>query len=144
VMGGPSVLVPGQMFGFLESKKVPAAMTRLTGEVRQAMVEADSDWARLSTLAYLFATFGFNHPFLDGNGHVQRALFAAAAIEMGIPLSNRFAIHPRSYDMLLAHALESYTRFPNRRVEWLSAIAEYLAQWLAGPFDAPGSGLAPL
>lgn len=62
------------------------------------------------TLAHLFSPFGFIHPFLDGNGHTQRALFGAAALEMGIPLSNRFAIHPRSYDFLLGHALENYSR----------------------------------
>lgn len=143
-MGAPSVIFPGENFGFITSKEVPAAMAQLVTDARQAMRDADGDWEKLATLAYIFAHFGLIHPFLDGNGHVQRALFAAAALEMDLPLSNRFAIHPRSYDMLLAHALESYTRLPSRRPEWLAAIAEYLAQWLAGPFDRPGSGLAPL
>lgn len=144
VMGGPSVLKPGETVYFAQADLAPTATTKLMAEVRAQMAQVDTPWEQLSTLAYLFATFGAYHPFLDGNGHVQRVLFAAAALEMGLPLSNRFAIHPRSYDMLLGVALESYTRDASRRVEWLAAVAEYLAQWLAGPFDTPGSGLAPL
>lgn len=144
VMGGPSVIDPGEVFGFLKASAVPGAIAHLLNDVRAEMASADAPWLKLRTLAYLFATFGAYHPFLDGNGHVQRTMFAAAALEMGLPLSNRFAIHPRSYDLLLGLVLEQYTRDEIRRGEWLTAVAEYVAQWLGGPFDAPGSGLAPL
>ena len=144
VMGGPSVIVEGQTFNFMEPESVHPAMTGLVQTVRERIDTPSRPWDQLVTLSYLFSMFGFIHPFLDGNGHVQRSLFAAAALEMGLPLSNRFAIHPRSYDFLLAYALENYSRRLDQRPQWLSAVAEYIAQWLGGPFDAAGMGMAPL
>ena len=144
VMGGPSVIVEGQTFTFMDPPDVPSAMQSLVGTVRLRIDTLVEPWDQLVTLSYLFSQFGFIHPFLDGNGHVQRSLFAAAALEMNLPLSNRFAIHPRPYDFLLAHTLENYSRRPAQRPQWLSAVAEYLLQWLEGPFDAPGMGMAPL
>jgi len=101
-----------------------------------------SNYDKLDHLSNMFCQFGAIHPFLDGNGHVQRALFAASALELGIPLSNRFAIHPRTYDGLLAFPLEMYTRSPSNQVDqWRAMVAEYLANWLGGQFDAPGMGM---
>lgn len=143
-MGGPSVLAPEMMLEFMPAKAVPEAMARLTALVGQLMAEARNSWDQISALAYLFCQFGYIHPFLDGNGHVQRALFAAAALEMGIPLSKRFALHPRAHDFLLAVVLETYSRGPDAvRPRWVSGAAEYLVQWLGGPFEAPGAGLPP-
>ncbi|MEQ7154285.1 Fic family protein [Brevundimonas aurifodinae] len=144
IMGGPSVMFEGQTFNFMEPETVRPAMEGLIETVRERIDTLRQPWDQLVTLSHLFSQFGFIHPFLDGNGHVQRSLFAAAALEMNLPLSNRFAIHPRSYDFLLAHALENYSRRPDRRPQWLSAVAEYIVQWLDGPFDAPGMGMAPL
>ena len=45
------------------------------------------DYGKLLGLTYSFSWFGKVHPFLDGNGHIQRALFAAMATEFGYPLS---------------------------------------------------------
>ncbi len=146
IMGGPSVIQQGKTFNFREPAGVPDATERLLADVRTMIARAATPWEQLWALTNLFARFGAIHPFLDGNGHVQRALFSAAALEMGLQLSNRFAIHPRSYDFLLAFALETFTRSntDDQRSQWAMAVAEYLAQWLAGPFDAPGSGLPPL
>jgi hypothetical protein len=106
--------------------------------------ETGSPFVQLLTLTHLFCWFGKIHPFLDGNGHIQRALFAAAATELAIPLAARFAIHPRPFDRLLAWPLEMFTRaVPDQREHYLAMVAEYLSSWLAGPFDLPASGIAP-
>lgn len=142
----PSVIKSGTSFALMAPNDVPDAMARVLPALADLRTKATTPWDQLWAQANLFVQFGKIHPFLDGNGHVQRALFAASALEMGIPLSNRFAIHPRSYDFLLAYALECFTRALSDEVgsQWCMAVAEYVAQWLAGPFDAPGSGLPPL
>ncbi len=106
------------------------------------LVDADNssanDHQKLLGLAYTFCWFGKIHPFLDGNGHVQRAIFAAMATEFGYPLSARFAIHPRSYDRLMGIALELFTRASSgAEVQELPLVAEYLGFFLDGPFNAP-------
>ena len=96
------------------------------------------DYDKLVALAYTFCRFGKIHPFLDGNGHVQRAVFAVMATEFGFPLSPRFVIHPRPFDRLLAVALENFGRAPaDEEQEELGLVAEYLAFFLEGPFNAP-------
>tara|TARA_R110002051_G_scaffold37159_6_gene80052 strand:+ start:6076 stop:6738 length:663 start_codon:yes stop_codon:yes gene_type:complete len=139
---GCQSLLDGQpQLRFLSPEQVPSAMENILPAIAAMRANAETPWDRLWALTNLFVQFGKVHPFLDGNGHVQRVLFAAGALEMGVPLSNRFAIHPRSYDFLLAHSLECFTRSGDG--QWAMAVAEYLAQWLDGPFDAPGSGLPP-
>jgi hypothetical protein len=60
------------------------------------------------------------------------------ATDFGYPLSPRFAIHPRPFDRLLAIALEIFTRAPaGKENEELGLVAEYLAFFLDGPFNAP-------
>jgi hypothetical protein len=115
-------------------------------EVRRelALAVTAEPYAQLLLLSHLFCWFGKLHPFLDGNGHIQRSLFAAAAIEIGIPLSSRFAIHPRSNDRLLAWPLELFTRaLPDQREQFLAMVAEYISCWLSEPFDMPASGIPP-
>ena len=41
------------------------------------------DYGKLVALTYTFCWFGKIHPFLDGNGHIQRAIFAAMATNFG-------------------------------------------------------------
>jgi fido (protein-threonine AMPylation protein) len=132
-------------FAFTPPEHVPARAAQLLATVEREREEARraDRYVQLLYLTHLFAWFGAIHPFLDGNGHVQRALFAAAAAELDIPLSSRFAIHPRSYDRLLASQLELFTRGGGTTSQ-LAAIAEYLAFWLSGPFDRPGSGIPTL
>jgi len=72
------------------------------------------------------------------NRHLQRAIFAATATDFDYPLSLRFAIHPRPFDRLLATALEIFTRArAGKENEELALVAEYIAFFLDGPFNAP-------
>ncbi len=138
----PCIMDTTRHFAFAAPDLVPAKLAELLATLDREREEARGAerYVQLLYLTHLFAWFGAIHPFLDGNGHLQRALFAAAAAELSIPLSTRFALHPRSFDRLLALQLEIFTR-SNGPQSQLAAIAEYLAFWLAGPFDMPGSGI---
>lgn len=145
-MGAPQIFDLKKSFAFEEPEKVAAALDFMFSEVRRELVpaRAATPYVQLLTLTHLFCWFGKIHPFLDGNGHIQRALFAAAATELAIPLGSRFAIHPRPFDRLLAWPLEMFTQAkPDQREHFLAMVAEYLSSWLAGPFDLPASGFAP-
>ncbi|USI75101.1 Fic family protein [Sphingomonas morindae] len=144
--GAPQLFTPQKSFSFEEPENVAAQLDFMLAEVRRELVPARSaaPYVQLLTLTHLFCWFGKIHPFLDGNGHIQRALFAAAAVEIGIPLAARFAIHPRPFDSLLAWPLEAFTRASaDEREPFIGMVAEYLSSWLAGPFDQPASGIAP-
>lgn len=134
-----SQLKPGEGYEFCLPGEVPPRMAELLKNSRDLLADSSADdFGRLIALTYTFCWFGKIHPFLDGNGHVQRSIFAAMATDFGYPLSARFAIHPRPYDRLLATALEIFTRAPTgRENEELGLIAEYLAFFLDGPFNAP-------
>jgi fido (protein-threonine AMPylation protein) len=55
----------------------------------------------------IFYLFGMIHPFLDGNGHIQRLAFAAAVAQHGtLSLQPSWTIHPRPYDIEMAAAFE--------------------------------------
>lgn len=138
-MSAPSELNPGTEFAFVLPSEVPARMQVLLEQTSGLLANhSDDDTGKLIGLSYTFCWFGKIHPFLDGNGHVQRAVFAAMATEFGIPLSKRFAIHPRPYDRLLATALEIFTRSPAGEENGeLALVAEYLGFFLDGPFEAP-------
>jgi len=137
-MSSESQLEVGGQFEFCLPDEVPACMNSLLDHMQQWLRDASTDdYGKLLGLSYTFCWFGKIHPFLDGNGHVQRAIFAAMATEFGFPLSARFAIHPRPYDRLLATALEIFTRAPaNEENGELALVAEYLAFFLDGPFNA--------
>ena len=144
--GAPQIFSPQKSFSFDEPEDVPAGIDFMLSEIRREFAPARSaaPYVQLLILTHLFCWFGKIHPFLDGNGHVQRALFAAAATELEIPLATRFAIHPRPFDSLLAWPLEKFTRAAlNQREQFLGMVAEYLSSWLAGPFDLPASGISP-
>lgn len=144
--GAPQIFSPQKSFSFEEPDSVAAGLGFMLSEVRRELTPAKSEppYVQLLTLTHLFCWFGKIHPFLDGNGHIQRALFAAAAAELAIPLATRFAIHPRPFDRLLAWPLEMFTRAaPDQREHFLAMVAEYLSSWLAGSFDVPASGIAP-
>ena len=137
-MSSDSQLEVGGQFEFCLPDEVPARMNLLLDNMQQWLRDASTDdYGKLLGLSYTFCWFGKIHPFLDGNGHVQRAIFAAMATEFGFPLSARFAIHPRPYDRLLATALEIFTRAPAKEENGeLALVAEYLAFFLDGPFNA--------
>ncbi|NRC52524.1 Fic family protein [Mesorhizobium sediminum] len=134
-----SQLELGTEYEFCLPGEVASRMAELLKNAGDLLADTNpDDFGRLIALTYTFCWFGKIHPFLDGNGHVQRAIFAAMATEFGYPLSARFAIHPRPYDRLLATALEIFTRAPTgKENEELGLVAEYLAFFLDGPFKAP-------
>ncbi|MER8512927.1 Fic family protein [Mesorhizobium sp. M1060] len=141
---GPKLFSPSESFPFEEPNELPAKVAFLLNEFSRELGPARraKPYDQLQLMAHFFCWFGKLHPFLDGNGHIQRALFAAAAAEIGVPLSNRFAIHPRTYDSLLAWPLEMFTTARQEQGEpYKAMVAEYLSGWLAGPFDAPASGI---
>jgi fido (protein-threonine AMPylation protein) len=133
-----SQLEPSRRYEFCLPGEVPARMDQLLQQTLDLLSDASTeDFGKLLALTYTFCWFGKIHPFLDGNGHVQRAIFAAMATEFGYPLSARFAIHPRPYDRLLATALEIFTRAPvGQEMGEVGLVAEYLAFFLNGPFNA--------
>jgi len=134
-----SQLNPGSEYEFCLPGEVRPRMAELLKNSRALLADRKADdFGKLIALTYTFCWFGKIHPFLDGNGHVQRAIFAAMATDFAYPLSVRFAIHPRPYDRLLATALELFTRAPpGKENEELGLVAEYLAFFLEGPFNAP-------
>jgi fido (protein-threonine AMPylation protein) len=138
-MSSESQLEPGVQYEFCPPGEVAQRMGVVLEHTRAWLNEANTDdYGRLIGLTYTFCWFGKIHPFLDGNGHVQRTLFAAMATGFGYPLSPRFTIHPRPFDRLLATALEIFTRAPaGRENEELGLVAEYLGFFLDGPFNAP-------
>lgn len=138
-MSSESQLEPGVEYEFCLPGDVAAQMDSVLKHTHAWLGEANADdYGKLVGLTYTFCWFGKIHPFLDGNGHVQRAIFAAMATDFGYPLSARFAIHPRPFDRLLAIALEIFTRAPQgQENEELGLVAEYLAFFLDGPFSAP-------
>jgi hypothetical protein len=139
-----SQLQPGTNYEFCAPGEVTGRMNHLLHETRGLVGEASVDrYGKLLGLTYSFCWFGKIHPFLDGNGHVQRSLFAAMATEFGFPLSPRFAIHPRPYDRLLATALEIFTcALAGDENGELGLVAEYLGFFLDGPFNSPRSHVA--
>nr|WP_313634985.1 Fic family protein [Brevundimonas diminuta] len=138
VSGSDSQFPDGKAYTFVPPLEVDGRITRLMSALRDFLSgSAPGQYSNLLALAYGFCWFGKIHPFLDGNGHVQRAIFAAMATELGYPLSPRFAIHPRPYDRLLAIALETFTTAPPETADGeVGLVAEYLAFFLDGPFDA--------
>jgi fido (protein-threonine AMPylation protein) len=132
-----SQLDPTSEYEFVPPNEVVSRMEALLADIRRFIREqSGNQYNDLIALAYGFAWFGKIHPFLDGNGHVQRAIFAVMAAEFGYSLSPRFAIHPRPYDRLLAAALEIFSNAPKESEnEELGLVAEYLAFFLEEPFN---------
>lgn len=148
IVAAASELRPGQTLKFCAPHEVHARTAELLQHTRQHFDKApETDFGKLLALTHTFCWFGLIHPFLDGNGHIQRAMFATMATGFGYPLSKRFAIHPRPYDRLLALGLETFTlAAAGQKSEELGLVAEYLAFFLDGPFCAPrmNIGLASL
>lgn len=143
-MSTGSEIDPEVVYEFCPPREVPWRMRELGMNIHSLLnAPGQDDYDKLLALAYTFCRFGKIHPFVDGNGHVQRAVFAVMATEFGFPLSPRFAIHPRPFDRLLAAALELFGRAQeDEEQEDLGLVAEYLAFFLDGPFNAPRKHVA--
>ena len=143
-MSAGSEIDPEVVYEFCPPREVPWRMKKLGINIYSLRNEPDQDdYDQLIALAYTFCRFGKIHPFLDGNGHVQRAVFAVMATEFGFPPSPRFVVYLRLFDRLLAVALKSFGRAPEEEAqEDLGLVAEYLAFFLDGPFNAPRKHVA--
>lgn len=126
----------GNAYAFAPPLEVKARMDKMLADLSSQMAHASEDYVKLMLAAYAFAWFGTIHPFLDGNGHVQRALFAAVVTEMGCSLNARFAIHPRPYDRLMGGALELFATSDTNWQAELPLIMEYLSYFIDGSFAA--------
>lgn len=136
-LSSPSVLNPGKFYDFISLSEVGICMDKLLTTICGWFSESNDDYGKLLALAYAFSWFGKIHPFLDGNGHIQRAIFAAVAVEFNFQLSPRFAIHPRPYGKLFAIALEICTKArSDQSNEQLDLVAEYLGFFLDGHFNS--------
>jgi fido (protein-threonine AMPylation protein) len=109
-LGARMVSKPGAMKAFLEPHKVHSAMT--TGFFQQALnpLLASTPVSReqhFAAATKLFFIFGLIHPYLDGNGHIQRLIFTAAIRQHSeLKLRPSWTIHPRPYDVEMATAFE--------------------------------------
>lgn len=129
-------------YQFVSAEDVAKYMQVLIGAIQSYITTPGTDADNLLRAAMVFGYFGTIHPFLDGNGHVQRAIFAAMITEFGYPLNSRFALHPRPFDALLAIALELFATKGQKESEG-ALIAEYLGYWVDGPFATAGGTLPP-
>lgn len=82
----------------------------------------------LSETVRLFYVFGLVHPFLDGNGHIQRLIFAVCIMERSeLQLTASWTIHPRPYDIEIKLAFEAPTTEAR-----LAALCRVLAAYVTG------------
>jgi len=72
-----------------------------------SITESKSPQEKFWEAVRIFYLFGRVHPFLDGNGHLQRLMFAACIFELpDYELLPNWTIHPRPYDIEVAEAYE--------------------------------------
>jgi fido (protein-threonine AMPylation protein) len=126
-----SQLRESETFELMPARHVEEGMDYLHQTLAREMEKACTKEQRITLLAMHFALFGRIHPFLDGNGHVQRLLFASLAAELGLSLSPKFAVHPRPFGRLLAIALELFsTAELSAAARHVDVIQEYLTFWI--------------
>jgi hypothetical protein len=94
-------LPPERVAGYLQH-----GLTRKIDELINAPTTESPDQL-FKRAAEIFYIFGLIHPYLDGNGHVQRLIFAAAIMQRTeLTLLPTWTIHPRPYDIEMAMAFE--------------------------------------
>jgi len=97
---------------FVEPDKVATQLTKAAAFAAELFGKAASMDAEdfILDATRLFYILGMVHPFLDGNGHVQRLAFAACIYERGdMAFTPEWSIHPRPYDIEIAAAYEQPT-----------------------------------
>jgi fido (protein-threonine AMPylation protein) len=94
---------------FVAPEKVSTFVTQFCSLIEELahVAMADKTIVKFNRAVRLFYVFGMVHPFLDGNGHVQRLIFAAAVLHQGLVLKDSWSIHPRPYDVEIARAFEA-------------------------------------
>jgi len=108
---GASCVTREGHYTFITSDKVHAylnlAFTKKVDElIAAAGTEDAAQYFRRS--AELFYLFGLIHPYLDGNGHIQRMIFMAAiSLHPKLVISQQWTVHPRPYDIEMAKAFEA-------------------------------------
>lgn len=113
---------------FLLPEKVASRLETLVPTVQKIFngSRASSKCEFLLECSKLFYTFGLLHPFLDGNGHIQRLIFLACLAERkDLKLQPSWTVHPRPYDIEMALAFEKGTT-----EERLSAVQQVLSQYV--------------
>jgi fido (protein-threonine AMPylation protein) len=113
---------------FAAPEKVEQLLNMVADQAKKIFAMPSSTNANvvLSEIVRLFYIFGLVHPFLDGNGHVQRLIFAACVMEQdSLQLCEAWTIHPRPYDLEIKLAFEAST--PEAR---LAALYRVLAAYV--------------
>lgn len=107
---GASLVTRDGERGFIEPDKVRHHVDKSLGLVIDSLVAppaTDGPAQLFQRAAKVFYVFGLIHPYLDGNGHIQRLVFAAAvARHRSLTLLPSWTIHPRPYDIEMAEAFE--------------------------------------
>jgi fido (protein-threonine AMPylation protein) len=128
----------GSFQGFAAPDKVVTLLKMVEDQAKKIFDLPSSASANivLAEIVRLFYCFGLIHPFLDGNGHVQRLIFATCVMERSsLQLSETWTIHPRPYDIEIKLAFEAPTI--NAR---LAVLYEVLAAYVVGrDWEVPAS-----
>jgi hypothetical protein len=82
-------------------------LVRVNAEKFLALDATSSKSVVLSAAASVFYALGIMHPFLDGNGHIQRLVFAACIFDRpNLELLDTWSIHIRPYGEEIVLAFE--------------------------------------
>lgn len=87
-------------------------MVALESDMEQSQDANFTPQEFLICLAGMTHRFFAIHPFLDGNGHVWRAVVMALARYHGWHAKDHWHIHPRPYGPAFSFALQNYREFP--------------------------------
>lgn len=92
---------------FVSAQDVDRALGTLTKFIAANFGKHASLDAVVEFATKVFCMYGFIHPYLDGNGHIQRLIFATIIFEAnGYSLLPTWTIHPRPFAEDFALALE--------------------------------------
>jgi fido (protein-threonine AMPylation protein) len=114
--GVPNFAAPDQVETYLKHLSDVVDKIEINDPTRSAQCQ-------FSLASKLFYIFGLIHPFLDGNGHIQRLMFAAAILQSrSLDLSKNWTIHPRAYNIEMAEAFNCDNR--------MQAVANVLKEYV--------------
>lgn len=138
--GTPGTTLEGRRIGatredgsfqeFIAPDRVSHCLPKVAGQARKIfdLPAGTNSSVVLPEIVRLFYAFGLIHPFLDGNGHIQRLIFSACVMERGpLQLRTTWTIHPRPYDIEIKLAFEAPTAEAR-----LAALYSVLAAYVSG------------